>query len=348
VRELAGRVRAAGRAALIAVSRPSRGDVAVSYGHRRIPAPGEPVEGGMVKFQRLQGAFPHHPRDFNLLYLGSSSLPADERTLIRLARRRRAPIVVNQNGVAYPAWAGARTEALNARLRDVLRSAQHVIYQGDFCKEAADRFLGAPAGAWEVLPNAVDTSAFTPAEQAPGGDPVLLLSGDQSQAYRLWTALETLAQLPEARLLVTGSVVTDAAAAAREAGVAGRVELVGRYAQRDAPALYRRAHLLLHTKVNDPCPNVVLEAMACGLPVVHSASGGTPELVGDAGAGVASAATWDRDVPPDPRELGEAVRAVLERLDVYRAAARARAVERFDLAPWIERHRVLFHDLVRA
>jgi hypothetical protein len=37
---------------------------------------------------------------------------------------------------------------------------------------------------------------------------------------------------------------------------------------------------------------------------------------------------------------------VLERLDVYGAAARARAVERFDLAPWIERHRVLFHELV--
>ncbi|HWH06801.1 MAG TPA: hypothetical protein VNT23_10265, partial [Gaiellaceae bacterium] len=32
---------------------------------------------------------------------------------------------------------------------------------------------------------------------------------------------------------------------------------------------------LLHTKVNDPCPNVVLEALASGLPVVHPASGGT-------------------------------------------------------------------------
>jgi glycosyltransferase involved in cell wall biosynthesis len=223
-----------------------------------------------------------------------------------------------------------------------------VIYQGEFCKQAADRFLGPPSGSWEVLPNAVDTNAFTPAERAPDGGPVLLLSGDQSQAYRLRTALETLAQLPEARLLVTGSVVVDAAGAARELGVEERVDLVGRYAQRDAPALCGRAHLLLHTKVNDPCPNVVLEAMACGLPVVHSASGGTPELVGDAGIGVPSESTWERDVPPDPRELADAVRAVLERLDSYRDAARARAVERYDLAPWIDRHRVLFHELVMA
>ncbi len=105
-----GWLRAKGRAALIARSRPAAGEVAVSYGHRRIPAPGAPVEGGMVKFQRLQRVFPHRPRDFNLLYLGSSSLPTDEQTVIALARRRGAPLVVNQNGVAYPAWAGDRTE----------------------------------------------------------------------------------------------------------------------------------------------------------------------------------------------------------------------------------------------
>ena len=55
-------------------------------------------------------------------------------------------MVVNQNGVAYPAWAGSDTERLNARLRNVLQAATHVVYQGDFCKQAADEFLGPPAG----------------------------------------------------------------------------------------------------------------------------------------------------------------------------------------------------------
>ena len=53
--------------------------------------------------------------------------------------------------------------------------------------------------------------------------------------------------------------------------------------------MLRRAHVLLHTKVNDPCPTAVIEAMACGLPVAYPASGGTVELVGDeAGIGVAA------------------------------------------------------------
>ena len=331
----------------IRLSRPARGEIAVFYGHRRLPAPGDPVEGGMVKFQRLQTTFPNRLRDFNLLYLGSSSLPADEPEVIALAERRRAPIVVNQNGVAYPGWAGERTEAMNARLRAVLERADHVIFQSEFCRLAAYQFLGA----WnhdtpsEVLYNAVDTTAFTPAPEPPAGGPVILLGGDQTASYRLETALRTLALLPDARLLVTGTVFDSGRHLADDLGLSGRVLFTGRFAQREAPSIYRRAHLLLHPKVNDPCPNVVLEALASGLPVVHSESGGTPELVGDAGVGVGSDTTWEQDVPPAPELLASAIDHVLERLDGMRAEARTRA-ERFDWAPWVERHRVLFGELV--
>lgn len=340
-------MRRAWRAA-IGLGRPARGEIAVFYGHRRLPDPGDPVEGGMVKFQRLQTVFPNRPRDFNLLYLGSSSLPGDEQAVIRLAKKRRAPIVVNQNGVAYPGWAGKRTEELNDRLRTVLRRADHIIFQSEFCRLTANHFLGTwkpPQPGWEVLHNAVDTSEFVPSEEPPPGPPVLLLAGDQFQPYRLGTALRTIALLPDVRLLVTGTLVEDGHALAEQLGVHDRVLFTGRYAQRDAPSVYRRAHVLLHPKVNDPCPNVVLEALACGLPVVYSESGGTPELVGSAGLGVGSDTTWEQDVPPDPELLATAVGHVLERLDGMRTEARRQA-ERFDFAPWVERHRQLFAELV--
>jgi glycosyltransferase involved in cell wall biosynthesis len=349
--DVARRARAAARwARLLAPQRRAPG-VRVFYGHDDVPAPGAPVAGGTAKFQKLAGRFPNAPRDFTLLYLGSSRLPRDLGPLLWLADRRRIPVVVNQDGVGYPGWAGARTDAVNAPLRQALVAADYVLYQSEFCKRSADVFLGEPQHGWEVLHNAVDVERFRPPAARPASGPVLLLGGDQTQAYRLELGLRTfalvLASEPTARLLVAGRTVTDPAPLIDELGIGGSVELVGRYAQRDAPTLYGRAHLLLHTKVNDPCPNVVLEAMACGLPVVYPASGGTAELVGDdAGVGVPHADGWERDEPPAPEEMAAAVARALADREQLSNAARLRAVERFPLSRWLDRHAELFARLV--
>ena len=337
--------RAAWRWARLLLRRRKPESVRVFYGHDRVPAPGDPVAGGSAKFQRLAQRFPNSPADFSLLYLGSTWLPRDAVALLALARRRNIPVLVNQSGVAYPGWAGDETDRINDQFRRPLLAAEHVLYQSEFCKRSADEFLGPPRGTWEVLHNAVDVDHFTPGD-APNAA-VLLLAGDQTQAYRLEVAVRTLALLPEARLIVTGRLVSDPQRLLRELGIADRVELLGRYAQRDAPALYRRADLLLHTKVLDPCPTAVIEAMACGLPVVYAASGGTVELVGgEAGVGVPHPVSWERDEPPAPEELAEAVSAVLAQRDRFAKAARRRAVERFSLEPWLDRHTELFSQLV--
>lgn len=318
----------------------------VFYGHDTVPGPDEPARGGTVKFQRLSARFPNRPADFDLLYLGSTWLPRDLRQLLWLARRREIPVVVNQNGVGYPAWAGAETDAVNAPLRRALHAADHVLYQSEFCKRSADRYLGQPLGTWEILANAVDTDRFTPAAGPPEHGPVLLLAGDQLQPYRLELALRTLQIVrrshEDARLLVLGRVEFPP-----PPELLAGAELLGRYAQSDAPDLYRRAHVLLHTTVNDSCPSAVIEAMACGLPVVHPASGGTVELVGsEAGIGVPHPESWERVQPPEPEALAEAVERVLAERERYAAAARKRAVEHFALGLWLDRHEQLFAELL--
>jgi glycosyltransferase involved in cell wall biosynthesis len=324
----------------------------VFYGHDRVPGPGERAAGGSVKMQKLASRFPNRPTDFSLLYIGTTWIPRDLGPLLRLARRRGIPIVVNQDGVGYPGWAGDTTEDVNRPLRQCIEAADHVIYQSEFSKLSADLFLGAPSAPWEVLPNAVDVELFTPAQQPPTGGPVLLLGGDQTQEYRLELALRALAALteahPTARLVVTGRLVSPLEPLVDDLGIRDRVFALGEYDQRDAPAIFRRAHVLLHTKVKDPCPTLVLEAMASGLPVVYPASGGTPELVGDdAGIGVEHPDSWERDDPPAPEALADAVSRVLVERERYAVAARRRAVERFALGPWLDRHAELFAELAR-
>src|SRR5207253_10720889 len=105
--------RGAWRWVRLAVPRRPAPGLRAFYGHALVPGPGEPVAGGPAKFQRLAARFPNSPADFTLLYLGSTWLPRDLGPLLGLARRRRTPVVVNQDGVAYPGWAGGATDELN-------------------------------------------------------------------------------------------------------------------------------------------------------------------------------------------------------------------------------------------
>jgi glycosyltransferase involved in cell wall biosynthesis len=89
--------------------------------------------------------------------------------------------------------------------------------------------------------------------------------------------------------------------------------------------------------------------MACGLPVVYAASGGTVELVGDeAGIGVPHPNGWDRDEPPEPAAFAEAVDRALADRERLSGAARRRAVARFALGPWLDRHAELFAELTAS
>ena len=344
---------------VLSSSRPQVGP-AVFYGMPRIPGLGEQTHGGMVKIQRMQAAFPNSPREFDTLYLVSSCVPEGAAAVAWVARRRGRRVVWNQNGVAYPAWHGPGWEETNAALARLLRAADHVLYQSEFCRRASDLFLGPPSGSWEVLHNPVDTTVFTPGPQQPQRELVLLLGGTHNQRYRFESALLTLARLVHggvhARLLVTGhfgwgggadDAAADAARLVARHQMEAHVEIVGPYAQEAAPALLRRAHVLLHTQYNDCCPGLVLEALACGVPVVYSASGGVPELVGEeAGVGVPAELRWDEPVVPNAEALAEAVVGVREAWPRFSAAARTRSA-RFDLAAWIARHRSVFEVLGR-
>jgi glycosyltransferase involved in cell wall biosynthesis len=339
-----------------------RAGARVFYGHGHIPRADEPTFGGIVKFQRIQDVFPNDPLHFNVLYMVSSRMADDWRQLLWLARQRRARVVWNQNGVAYAGWYGPGWQAVNRPIARMLHAADFVFYQSRFCKLSADRFLGERRGRGEILYNAVDTDVFTPAAADPDRSRlVILLGGTQYQRYRLEAALQTVAILRRrdcaVHLLVSGALNwppdhgDDPQRAAHrlvtDLGLTSCVTFLGPYAQHDAPAILRRAHLLLHTKYNDPCPGVVVEAMACGLPVVYSRSGGVPELVGeDAGVGIPTALDWEHDQPPPADALADAVLQVAAHRADFAAAARRRAVERFDLRPWVQRHREVFEELL--
>ena len=91
---------------------------------------------------------------------------------------------------------------------------------------------------------------------------------------------------------------------ARERRVSDRVRLLGRVSQDRLPAIYSAADLLLLVSRHEGWPNVLLESMACGTPVVVSDLPGIADIVGAPEAGRILA-----DVTPSG--IADAVRSVL-------------------------------------
>ena len=123
--------------------------------------------------------------------------------------------------------------------------------------------------------------------------------------------------------------------------------VTGPYTRNQAPAVFQSAHILVHPKYKDPCPTVVVEAMASGLPVVASSSGGLRELLGEKGGSlVESEESWETIHPPDPKRMCDEVLKIDADLDRRSTQARSRAVEHFSERSWLDTQRTLFSQLL--
>ena len=98
------------------------------------------------------------------------------------------------------------------------------------------------------------------------------------------------------------------------------------------PELDRSAHLLYSADVNAACPNSVIEALACGLPVLAFDTGALPELVSEESGRVTpyGGDPWRLD-PPDIGGLAQAAVEVLGDLERFQSGARRRAEMAFGL-----------------
>jgi glycosyltransferase involved in cell wall biosynthesis len=118
-----------------------------------------------------------------------------------------------------------------------------------------------------------------------------------------------------------------------------RLQFMDTVAREHIPWLMRSAHLLFSAEVNPPCPNSVIEALSCGLPVIGFDTGSLSELVqGDAGRLVPYGANpWKLELPDIPA-LGTAAAEVLDDQQRFRTSARDRAESVFDVEHMVDEY----------
>jgi glycosyltransferase involved in cell wall biosynthesis len=201
-----------------------------------------------------------------------------------------------------------------------------------------EQLPGLPPSHVRVVPNAVDFVPAAPAavrtEIGAGADELLLLgAGGLERRKGFDLLIEALAQTddPRIRILLAGSgpEETNLRAQAQQLGVAARVHFLGQ--RRDLPAVLAAVDALVLSSRGDSFANVMLEAMAAGLPVLATDVPGTEQAL--AASAERPAAGW-MVARRDAGALAEGLRTLAHALRADPADARARAKE----AEWRARH----------
>ena len=172
------------------------------------------------------------------------------------------------------------------------RRVQRVVSVSSSVDNFAATALQVPASKRLVIPNGIDLNRFRNIEPAdlsahavPTGAPTLVAIGRLHEQKGFdWLIAQMpaiLRHLPDHHLAIVGAGPRRAALEAQiqDLGLTGRVHLVGW--QANVPSILRASVGLLSTSRWEGMPNVVLEAMAAGLPILATRVEGVLELLGD-------------------------------------------------------------------
>jgi glycosyltransferase involved in cell wall biosynthesis len=323
--------------------------------------------------EMLAGVPVHHPRYVVIPKVGMSLAPAllalGVRDCVAKLHRAKGFDLIDAHyfypdGVAaawIARWLGLPL-SITARGTDLNVIAEHVLPRA-MIRWAADhsrlnvavgeelaarlRAIGADPAKTRTIPNGVDLQAFRPLDRAASrlalgiAERNWLLSAGQLIPTKGHDAvIRALVQLPGWGLLVAGHGPEEASlrALARQTGVADRVSFRGRVSPEEMPALYSAADCLVLASAREGMPNVVLESLACGTPVIATRVGDCPAMLRDPVAGrlveradpaaIAAALSDLMRAPPGREAVAEYARrfswapSVEAQLDEFRRIAR--------------------------
>ena len=218
-------------------------------------------------------------------------------------------------------------------------------------QEVRDELLqwGFPADRIHLIPNGVDTTQFHPTPPLSDRRVVqFLLVGRRTPQKGIDTTLEAVAELLRrgfagrfrVRLLGWDYPEYDYREMAQCLGVVADVEFCP--FEQAIEEVYRAAHCLILPSRGEGLSNVLLEAMACGLPVIASRVSGTVDVLCDETRGILIDSG-------SPRALADAMAVIIEQPDraaQFGEAGRRRVLDAFSLNSVAERYQQLYTELL--
>lgn len=200
------------------------------------------------------------------------------------------PYVVSLRGADVPGFSEKYDQFyLFAKplVRFLWRRAEKVIPNSVGITELAKRTDATQA--MEIIENGVDTETFRPKMEGKSFSPVVFLSTSRLTPRKgihflieAFAVAAKHARVPlELRLIGEGEQRESLEARVKELGIESQVKFLGRVEHHLLPSFYQEAHVFVLPSKNEGMSNAALEALASGLPLIVSGTGGMQELVTD-------------------------------------------------------------------
>lgn len=244
---------------------------------------------------------------------------------------------------------------MNRSVLEGIKKADAIIYQSNFSLDSYSYFCDDfGEHKYSIITNGVCLNQFSPEkgengmDRNFGEDHLNILSSGKFRIHkRLQDSIllleKIIEEVPEARLFVLGQLDEQTYETVTKLVLKRKLQdhivFMGKVHFDELPALYASMDVMLHPSWVDSCPNVVVESLASGTPVICPSTGGTPELVGNGGIIVDEEFEFGfkeyynlRKIPPiDQDKYLEAVMNIHGNKEHYSEKARARAEERLNI-----------------
>lgn len=231
----------------------------------------ETSSGPQMFLSRLVKALTNYPVEF------TSRKPHISFGVIVALPYRKARQVVRIDGCYYnKAMSGCGS--MNRRIAESIKKADGVVYQSSFSKTLCERILKVKARKDTIIYNAIDQNWVNSIE------PLNLPSENSVVAVANWRNSKRPksiingfleAKIPNSKLFFLGKF--------KKKIEHEDLVFLGNVSSSDIIAHLKSAKALVHLCKIESCPNVAIEALSCGVPVVCNNIGGTQEIVGSDG-----------------------------------------------------------------